>query len=189
MQPVFDFFSEYTRITDEEMNAMMKAIRHSSHEKNETLLRQGEIPRRAGLIIGGAVRTYYLDENGNEHTTNFIFENHPLAAFESFAQQTPSALSAVTLEPTELIWASHADFFGFLETYPKYETVLRNILSKYMFLMGEQAKLLRISSSRERYETLCSMRPDVIQRVPLKYIASYLGMALETLSRVRAGKL
>lgn len=188
MQSILDFFSEYTRITEEEENAMVKTIQYSTHDKNEMLLRQGEIPKRIALIMKGGVRIYYLDENGTEHTTNFIFENHPLAAFESFTQQTPSALNAVTLEPTELIWASHADFFNFLETFPKYEKVLRNILSKYMSLLGEQSKLLRISSSRERYEALCRMRPEVIQRVPLKHIASYLGMALETLSRVRAGK-
>ena len=168
---------------------MMKIIRHSSHQKNEILHRQGEIPKRAAFIIKGAVRSYYLDEKGTEHTTAFIFENLPLVAFDSFTQQTPSAMNAVTLEPTELIWASHADFFGFLETFPKYETALRNLLSKYLTLQGEQAKLLRISSSRERYEALCNIRPDVIQRVPLKHIATYLGMALETLSRVRAGKL
>ena len=57
-----------------------------------------------------------------------------------------------------------------------------------MPLQIEQMKLLRISSSRERYEMLCTLRPEVIKRVPLKYIASYLGIALETLSRIRAGK-
>ncbi|MBK9330341.1 MAG: hypothetical protein IPM95_13820 [Sphingobacteriales bacterium] len=53
----------------------------------------------------------------------------------------------------------------------------------------EYTKIVRINSSRERYEALLKSRPDIVQRVPLKYIASYLGMALETLSRVRAGKL
>jgi len=189
MQPVLDFLSNYTTVTEDEMNAMLEIIHFSSHEKNETIQRQGEIPKRAAFVVKGAVRTYYVDEKGTEHTTAFIFENHPLVVFDSFAQQTPVAINAITLEPTELIWTSHAEFFAFLEAHPKYEVVLRNVLSKYMTLQGEQAKLLRISSSRERYEMLCKERPEIIQRVPLKYIASYLGMALETLSRVRAGKL
>lgn len=189
MQSVFDFISGFTDISEQEMNAIMEIIHSASCGKNEILQRQGEIPKRAAFIVKGAVRVYFTDDKGLEHTTAFIFENHPIVPFDSFAQQTPAPLSAITLEPTELIWASHADFFNFLETFPKYETVLRNILSKYMSLLGEQSKLLRISSSRERYEALCRMRPDVIQRVPLKHIASYLGMALETVSRVRAGKL
>jgi len=189
MQPVLDFISNYTAVTSEEMNAMMAIMHVSTHEKNELLQRQGEIPKRAAFIVKGAVRIYYIDGKGTEHTTAFIFENHPIVALEGFAQQTPVAINAITLEPTELIWTSYAEFFGFLETYPKYEVVLRNILSRFLTLQGEQAKLLRISSSRERYEALCKMRPELIQRIPLKYIASYLEMALETLSRVRAGKL
>ena len=62
-------------------------------------------------------------------------------------------------------------------------------MSHFLQIDSEQWRLLRISSARERYETLCKMKPEVIERVPLKYIASYLEMAVETLSRVRAGKL
>jgi CRP-like cAMP-binding protein len=188
MQPVIDFISTYTDISNEEMNAMLGIIHTSSHQKNEILHRQGSITTRAAFIIKGGVRSFYTDENGVERITAFKFENQPLVPFESFIQQTPSQLNAVTLEPTELIWTSHGEFLSFLETFPKYEKVLRNILSKNLMLQNEQAKLLRINASRERYEMLCKMHPEVIQRVPLKYIASYLDMALETLSRVRAGK-
>ena len=189
MQPVIDFISNHTNITEEELNAMTEMLHFSSHEKNEILQRQGEISKRAAFIVKGAVRSFYMDEKGIEHTIGFAFENQPLVAFDSFTQQTPAGVSAVILEPTDLVWTSHSEFFDFLEAFPKYESVLRNILSQSMSLEGEQRKLLRIRSSKERYEALCKMSPEIIQRVPQKYIASYLDMALETLSRVRAGKL
>ncbi len=189
MQPIIDFLSQYTHVTEEELSALVQLIHFSSHEKNELLQKQGAISKRAAFVVKGAVRIFYLDEKGTEHTVNFIFENQPLVSFDSFTQQTPVVVSAVTLMPTELIWTSYSEFFDFLEKFPKYETALRSILSQYMTLGSEHLKLLRINSARERYETLKNMRPEVIQKVPLKYIASYLGMALETLSRVRAGKL
>ncbi len=189
MKPVVDFISIFTNISEEEINTITSIIHTSSHRKNEVLQHQGSVPKRAAFIVKGAVRTFYTDENGTEHTTGFKFENQPLVPIDSFTHQTQVPFFAVALEPTELVWASHDDFFGFLETHPRYEKVLRNILSKLMPRQSEQMKLLRINSSRERYEMLCKLRPEVIQRVPLKHIASYLGMSFETLSRVRAGKL
>jgi CRP-like cAMP-binding protein len=188
MQPVINFLSAFSNISEEEMSAILSVMHTSSHKKNDILHQQGAIPKRAAFIIKGAVRSFYIDENGQEQTVAFKFENQPLVPIESFTQQLPANLSVVTLEPTELIWTSHSEFFGFLETFPKYEKVLRNILSKNLMQQNEQMKLLRINASRERYEMLCKLQPEVVQRVPLKHIASYLGIALETLSRLRANK-
>lgn len=189
MQPVFDFLTKFTDVSEDEMRAMMLIAHTSSHGKMEILYSQGSIPKRLGLIVKGAVRIYYTDESGIEHTTSLIFENLPFVPFDSFAQKIPVPLTAITLEPTEILWTSHEEFFSFLDAFPKYEKVLRHILSDILRLQGEHIKLLRISSPRERYELFCQLRPQVVNRVPLKYIASYLDMAVETLSRVRAGKV
>lgn len=171
------------------MRFMERIIHTSSHKKNEVIFQQGSIPTKAVFIVKGAIRIYYTDDKGKEFTTAFKFENQSVFPVDSFTQQTPSPTNAVTLEPTELIWTSHSEFFGFLQTFPKYEKVLLQMLTVSLPLQSEQMKLLNISSSRERYEMFCKLRPEVIKCVPLKYIASYLGMSLETLSRVRAGKL
>ncbi|HWB63352.1 MAG TPA: Crp/Fnr family transcriptional regulator [Chitinophagales bacterium] len=189
MHPAIDFISTFTEISEQEMRTIIGLLHTSSHKKNELIYRQGSIPKRASFIIKGAVRSFYNDENGNERNTAFYFENQPLIPFDSFAEQIPVSVNAITLEPTELIWTSHNEFFGFLESFPKYEKVLRNILSKYLSMQSEKMKIQRISSARDRYEMLNKMQPEIIKRVPLKYIASYLDMTLETLSRVRAAKL
>ncbi len=188
-QPVIDFISNYTDIHAKERSAMIKAVKFSSHDKNDVLIQQGKVSGRIAFITKGSIRSYYSDEHDAVHTIGFAFENEPLVAAESFTRQTPSGTSAAALEPTDLLWTSHAEFFDFLKSFPKYETALRIFLSEHLAMEGEQSKLLRIASSRERYNAFCKMRPEVIKRVPLKYIASYLGMALETLSRIRAGKL
>lgn len=189
MQPVIDYISSYTAISQEEMIDFLSIMRKESVKKNQLIYRQGSVLKRAAFILKGSVRSFYIDENGVEHTVGFRFENQPILHFESFTQQTPVPLSAIALESTELVWVSHDDFFFILDKYPKYDKVLRNILGSSFSIQSEQMKLLRISSARERYEAFCEMRPEVLERVPLKYIASYLNMALETLSRVRAGKI
>ena len=188
-QPFIDFLSQYTTIKDEEKRAIIKRTHYGSYKKNEFIQRQGEIPKRVAFINKGAARMFYIDKSGKDHTTAFTFENHPIVALDSFTQQIPLAVNTIALEPAEMIWTSNSEFYEVISLFPKFEAVLLMVLSKFLAVEGEQAKLLRIHSSRERYEALCKMRPEVIQRVPVKYIASYLGMADETLSRVRAGKL
>lgn len=189
LDKAIEYISRYTEITAEELLAMSRFIHFARFPKNEILLRQGDISRNAAFIVKGAIRVFYIDDKGTDHSLDFIFENEPLLSLESFFNQSPSAASVVTLEPVELIYTSHDELFQFLNRFPKYETVIRKIMSENMVLDGAHARLLRIGNSRERYEAFCKMRPDVVQRVPLKFIASYLEMAIETLSRVRAGKL
>ena len=188
-KPFIDFVSAYVRVSPEDMPVIAERIHHASYPKNEIIHRQGDIPRTLAFLIKGAVRIYYTDDSGTEHTINFIFENQPMVAFDSFATQTPSGIAAMTLEPTELLWTSHGEFFSFLEQYPKYESAVRSVMGHYMEMNSEHSKLLRINPARDRYEALCKARPELMNRVPLKHLASYIGMTLETLSRVRAGKL
>ena len=187
--PIIDFISTHTAISDVEREQIANIIHFSSYKKNELLLKQGEVPRSIAFITKGALRIYYTDDTGQEQSINFIFENQPFVPFDNFANQTPSAIAVMALEPTEIIWATHTNFFAFLHSFPKYEPALRNLLSQHIVNENEHFKLLRINPARERYEALRKLRPELLTRVPLNYIASFLGLTLETLSRVRAGKL
>lgn len=188
MQQVFTFISQYVTMNEDELRFIADNLQFATFKKGEILLKQGQILDKMAFIIEGAVRGYYTDENGIEHTLGFALENNPLVAFDSFTQQTPIGFTSIALENTQTIWISQTAFYNFLETYPRYEKVLRTIISQYMTIENEKAKLLRIISSKERYHALLKMHPELIKRVPLKYIASYLGIAIKTLSRVRAEK-
>jgi CRP-like cAMP-binding protein len=188
MEQIFDFISRFIKINEDELNFIANNINFTSFKKGEILIKQGQIPDKIAFVKKGAVRGYYTDENGIEHTVAFVFENHPLGAFDSFTQQIPFGFTGRALENTDTIWISQTAFYNFLETYPRYEKVLRTIISQYMTIGNEQAKLLRITSAKDRYQALLKLQPELIQRVPLKFIASYLGMTTENLSRVRSQK-
>ena len=188
MQQVIDFISGYIQMSEDELRFVADNMQLSSFKKGEILLKQGQILNKMAFIVKGAVRGYYSDENGTEHTLGFALENQPLVAFDSFTQQTPIGFTSIALEDTDTIWISQSAFYNFLEIYPRYEKVLRTIISQYMTIEGEKTKLLRIISAKERYKALLATQPELIKRVPLKYIASYLGMTTENLSRVRSQK-
>jgi CRP-like cAMP-binding protein len=89
------------------------------------------------------------------------------------------------MEPSELIFITRTDFNDFLHKHPRFEIVLRDIIKDNIPDLNEHTRLLQIVSAKERYNRLAMMRPDIIRRVQLKHIASYLGMSSETISRVR----
>jgi len=188
MQPFFDFISNYSSISGAEMKAMLRRMHFASFKRNDWLFRQGETPKKIFFILRGAVRWCYVDENGNEQTVNFAFENRPIVPFQNFEHRTPCDNSAVALKATYAIWTSRDEFFSFLEEFPHYQPPLRKLLTEYVRYEDEQIRLLRIASARERFEALCKWRPEVVRQVPRKYIASYLGIAEETMSRLQTGK-
>jgi CRP-like cAMP-binding protein len=184
------YISTYVdKVTEEEQQALQGLLRFASYQKGDLIYRQGATPNMVCFLITGAVRFFYVSEDGKEHTTNFGFENEPVVPYGSFVEQVPSGISIIALEPVELVWSSREDFNKFMAEYPRFQAGIARLLVEYLFKGNQQLNLLRTGSSRERYEKLRKMQPEVINRVPLTHIASYLDMALETLSRVRAGKL
>jgi CRP-like cAMP-binding protein len=189
MEKVIEAISNFIDVKEEEIQLLQKYFYLSTFKRNEVIIREGQIAEKIGFIIKGAVRGFYYNEKGEEQVVGFLFEDNLLVNFDTLFQQKPLNITAITLEQTEVCWISRADFVSFIQKYPKYEAVLRMILSEELSDKSEHTKLLRIASSRKRYETFCEKNPDLVLRVPLKHIASYLGMSLETLSRIRAGKL
>lgn len=178
-----------TDVRIEERESFTRRIQFTSYKKGELIYCQGQIPRKVCFLISGVVRFFYLTEDGKEHTTNFGFKNEPVVPYGSFMEQSPSGVSVAVLDSVEVAWTGLDDFNEFLNDHPRFQAGIAKLLGEYLMKGSQQLSLLRIGSARERYEKLQQIQPEVIEQVPLTYIASYLDMALETLSRVRSGKL
>ena len=189
IQPLFDFISGYINVLEEEKEYLSSVAQFATFKKNEIIHEQGKQIKVLGFILKGGGRIFYVNDEGEEHTMEFFYENEIIGDYNSLINQQPTEAAGQVLEETEIVAISKEDFLTFLSKYPRYLNVLSQLLSNGISDVTERSKLLRITSSRERYEAFCEMRPIVAQRAPLTYIASYLGMALGTLSRVRAGKL
>ncbi len=149
-----------------------------------TLLREGEVSKKAYYIKKGCLRIWF-NNNGKDVTFQFFFEEQGVSSMESFRTQQPSLFSIESIEPCTLWVISKKNFDLMVTSIPRYNDFLRDVLYKRL---EHYAKLFlsRIKDTpQKRYEDLLQNNPEIIQRVPQHYIASYLGITPVSLSRIR----
>jgi CRP-like cAMP-binding protein len=149
-----------------------------------TLLKEGEIANHIYFIKSGCIRQWF-NKDGKDITFQFFVENQPVSSIESFLYNEPSVFSIETLEPTIIASMTKENFERVLELYPEVKDA---ILESLIWRVRVYIKLFlsRIKDTpQERYRELLEKRPDLIQRIPQHYIASYLGITPVSLSRIR----
>jgi len=153
--------------------------------KNGFLVEAGKVCRHLYFLERGAVcGFYYL--NGKRVTHWFAFENDFFTSFHSFITQQPAVENIQALEGS-VMWAiTKNDLNVLLENFPEIERVLRLAYEKYYIRLEERFVNAQFKAAAERYEQLLQQAPHISERVPLGYIASYLGVSQETLSRIRS---
>lgn len=153
--------------------------------KKSILLKIGSVCNEIHFLVSGLARAYYIKDD-EEVTSWFMKENDVIISVQSFFRQTPSAECIELLEASRVI-SLHYDLLQKLyKKYPEFNFVGRVLTEHYYVLSEERAQSLRMQTAKERYEILMATHPGILLRAPLKYVASYLGMKPETLSRMRA---
>ena len=158
------------------------------YPKGTIALNQGEIAHEIVFVGKGMLRQYYY-KNGKDVTEHFSYEGCILMCLESFLKQEPTRLIIETIEPA-IIYLFPYDMIQKL-TKENWEINMfyRKILEFSLIVSQIKADSWRFETARERYNLLLERHPEIIKRAPLSYIASYLLMTPETLSRVRSGVL
>lgn len=174
------------RVTLEEgaWEELKKSITIKDLKRKEHFLKQGEVCRHLGFIVKGYVRLYFLAE-GEEVTKDFNFENSFCGSYASLRLQRPSHFNVVAMESVRLYAIGREGLSNFFEKYPSGQKFGR-LSMEDMFIRKEnrEASFL-LDPADKRYHDLLALYPRIEQRVPLKYLASYLGITAETLSRIR----
>jgi CRP-like cAMP-binding protein len=149
-----------------------------------TLLEEGKVSKTMFFIEKGCLRTW-VNSNGKEITNQFFFEGDKISSIESFLSGQPSLYSIESLEPCVLQTISKKDFHNILEQSPEIEKEMQEHLFKRL-LQGQKTFFSFIKNTpQQRYQELLREHPEIIQRVPQHYIASYLGITSVSLSRIR----
>ena len=152
--------------------------------KNDYLLTWGKICRHLYFLEKGALRGYY-DLDKKEITHWFAFENDFVTSFHSFITQQPSVENIQFLEGS-IVWCiSKEKLTALFNEYHEIERLVRIAYEKYYIRLEERFVGSQFKTAAERYENLLHQSPHMLERVPLGYIASYLGISQETLSRIR----
>ena len=153
-------------------------------ERKKYLLEEGEICRFIAFIVKGSVMHFHI-KYGEEKTCDISFENSFITEFSSFTYEVPSNINFQALENSELLVISKQNLFKLYDECRKYETVGRLMAEKVAFRATEIAMSLSSDKPETRYKNLLAHQPELFQRVRQKYIANFLGITHESLSRIR----
>lgn len=167
-----------------EWNAFSSKLKQRHLAKDEVYLHEGETCRKVCLVTKGALRMYY-NINGDERCKDFQFEGQFSGSLASMITQTPSKFSIAALEDTTLSEINATDLDNLYNKYKAWERFGRLYITQNFLYKEKREASLLFESSTTRYENLLSEQPEHIQRIPLKHLASYLGIKPESLSRIR----
>ena len=176
---------ERVSITEEEFNFCKTLFLPKKLRKRQYLLQEGDVCKYTAFVEKGMLRTYTVDEKGNEPILQFSSEGWWVADLYSFLTNEPSLFNMEALEDCELLLITKPSWDILLEKIPAFERYFRiliqnNLIATQRRLMGSMSE-----TAEEKYIKLTNNFPGCIQRVPQHMIASYLGITRETLSRIR----
>ncbi len=154
-------------------------------KKKQLLLREGEICNFEAYIASGCLRTFDIDENGSEVILQFSVEDWWVSDIGSFHDRTPSLLYIEAIEDSELLMLNPSSKEALLTRVPQFERVFRLMIQRHLSALERRLIRTIAKTAEERYVEFIKQYPDIASRVPQHYIASYLGMTPEFLSKVR----
>jgi len=178
----------YSTMTHDELDMLESILVPMKYAKNEMILREGETCTNIYWVVKGLVRQFYF-KNDKELTEYMATENTIVMCIESLFREQPTKLQIKALEPTVLIALPKSDLEAVAMKSVNIQILYRKILEESLILSQVHADMLRFETAQDRYQKLMKRQPQLVLRAPLVYIASYLQMTPETLSRVRTATL
>lgn len=178
----------YSTMTHDELDILESILVSQKYAKGEMILKEGEICRQFLYIDKGLVRQFYF-KHGKEVTEHLGQEQTIVMCIESLFKEEPTKLQVEALETTIVYALPKADLERVAMHNVNIQILYRKILEESLIISQIHADLVRFETAQDRYKKLCKLCPQVVLRAPLVYIASYLQMTPETLSRVRASTL
>lgn len=177
--------SELVPIKDSEFEFCKTLFIPKKLRKKQYLLQEGDVCKYTTFIEKGTMRSYTVDDKGNEHILHLAMEGYWIADLSSFLTNEPSPFNIDAIEDSELLLITQASWDQLLEKIPVMERYFRILIQNN--LIATQRRLMgSLSLTAEmKYERLLETFPECLQRVPQHMIASYLGITRETLSRLR----
>ena len=179
------FLKTLAPITDKEFEDTIPYFTTQNLKKNDFFVRQDKMCQYIAFIVKGTLRTYYINDKGEETSSCFCTENHFITSYKSFILQEPSHLTLQAIEETELLVIDYANLQKLYAKSLIWQTISRSVTEKEYIVMEQYASVLNNETAKEKYLRLLKEQPQVVQKARVEDIASYLGVTRRTLSRIR----
>lgn len=180
--------ARYITLTTEEKKFFCSLLTFKQVRRRQYVLQPGEIARHDFFVTKGCLRAYYNDESGAERIVQFALEGWWIGDMASFISSSPTLLTIDALEDSELFLIDKPGWDLLFERVPKFERFFRLLLQNAFIAFQRRILSHLAGSAEERYAELIRRYPGFVQRIPQRYIASYLGVTPEFLSRMRKNK-
>lgn len=185
MNEILHFLQSIHALSPQLIDYLSKNLKHKQLSKRAFLLKAGHISRSVYFIQQGLLRAFYM-KGDTEITSWFMREGDISVSIESFYEQKESYESIQALENCSLYYIDHQELEYIYKHFPEFQAVGRLLTIKYHILWVKQLYSIRMQDADERYRWLMDNDPELLARVPGKYIASYLDITPITLSRMKA---
>jgi CRP-like cAMP-binding protein len=188
MDNLLKYINSLTNFSDESWKLLETILTKQEFKKNELLLNKGQVCNSLFYIDSGYCKSFY-DIGGVVKNTGFFFENEIVTNINSFGSGQKSEFNIVACEPLTAIIFNKDRLFQAAKQTNEIETLGRNCVRLFAMKQEEFSTLFKLYSAQERLEYLEAKYPEILQRVSLSQIASFLGVTRETLSRIRKRRI
>ncbi len=180
-----ELFIQTFAFTEEEFALFLSSFKSVTISKKDYYLRAGEICKSKAYLNKGCARNFVLDEQGHERILFFAFEDWWLGDFDSYYSGKPGTNYVQILEDSELLVISKENFQKAEQEIPKLKQWYSTKMLRSASATRNRIEEIKTLSAEERYLKLIEKQPHIFQRIPLQYIASYLNIEPQSLSRIR----
>jgi CRP-like cAMP-binding protein len=184
-QALLVYINKHVNLTADEEAFLTSKVSYRKYLKGQYIVQQGDVCKYECFVISGCTKTFFVDEEGQEHIVMFAIEDWWASDLGSFITQTPADFSVQCIENTEFIMFSKDDIEDLYSEIPKLERFFRLIIERAF--VASQKRLIRnfSLSAKDRYLYFKKQYPKIDQRIPQYMIASYLGVTKEFLSKIK----
>ena len=179
---------EHYGLTEAEIGMTIGSYSPQLIKSNDFFLKKGAIANYIGFVKKGMLRSFFYNDNADEITTNFYPSGSLIIAFDSFNNRIPAKEYIVAVEESELMVIGYERQKELYEIIPVWQQICKDLADQISQDMMARVVQFQTLSATERYQQFCNDNPEVIQKVPLRHIATYLGINNATLSRIRSRK-
>jgi CRP-like cAMP-binding protein len=183
--PIINYVSRHIELTEEETSYYVSLLKIKKVKKKQLIVQPDFVCNHRSYIVKGVLRSYLLDEEGQDHTVAFGIDDWWIADFNSYFFREPASLFVEALEESTIIQITYDDEQSLLKNVPKFQDFYRILAERgYSFLQRRILSSISLNAT-ERYELFIKRYPLVTERVPQYALASYLGISHELLSKIR----
>lgn len=183
---LFHNFSKHISLTKTEEKFISSLLEYKIIKAKDFLVQQGEVSKHSAFVLNGCLRGYTIDSDGTEHVLSFAPTDWWIADMYSLLSQKPGNLNIEAMVDTEVALISKTNQEKMYEKVPKLERFFRIIIEKSLVAYQQRLNDNLSLTAEERYLKFCKIYPQLINEIPQKQIAAYIGVTPEFLSKLRA---